>query len=900
MPDLRVHADFDHDGRISKTTTEQGLSRVLPGLIILPNIDADGKHLPLDFKKRTFTLDYLRSKSGIDKELEDFIVEINDHDAARLSFKLTGPAADRYAIFNKKFTKLPQNGTQFDFDIPAIGVHEFSIESFSLPGTPLVARNGDKVPLHMALKAQLFNAGGDELASEQIIVSTSPVIFIDNLQPAERLYMCDIPDEDERDRGNWPTVKEVKAIVKRIKDVNFLLIPTELNNLDAWIQDQFQDGYCQSASGTVRVIVHLPRLRSNVVQFGFQSNLATFVPEHFPSTDLGIFQDFYARQVGKCADQRGNTVKIDFEKSYELFLLFGRIYDVWSLIQSLHDSDTFKLPQNAFLKALLSVQKSFYEARRWLKPAVNSMKRLLQQRQRDLKPEEAGLKERLAGEEKNLTSKFKMVERTVKIGLEIENPGGRLTVITDTFGKIDFTAKQANELDDKFISLHSSVNYGGNLEVSGPIKGAPFGKIVFGANRRTAHKPADPDLLNFLERQQVQPLVEIDTSWLEVAHVDEVMTFLPAPKLAYQAFVIAIASPHLAMKILDTAWATYVKSGGRDRQIISISRDTTAEGEAPITRMLRGRDWLHHNPEGVFEELKPPFIYRRLATFASTVTIYEPEPGPYKLYDAAMTVPEFQFFGRDTNEWLGTNQEVILKKQLEREFPDLPAPISIPVLFDQQELWIEDPQTRELVPDFTNHQISAFLPNCVNMQIINNQLLIPKPYGPRTSPEVAALILKKVMPSEFHGNLNPSYFTRKKLDQVYHWIKSPVNGSLDKPELHRLTDQFKDGFPDLREEEIRIRIHKANRTEFQTQRNPKDDRLDLKPGWHRLFIPERTVDLFEAFTQIRLEALGLTVHFIDTWYYHIRLGEIHCGTNVLHRIPKSIPQWWKHFQFASD
>ena len=53
--------------------------------------------------------------------------------------------------------------------------------------------------------------------------------------------------------GNLPSVTEVSEIVKKIKDVDLVLIPGEVNNRDAWIQDQFQLGYCQSASGLILV-----------------------------------------------------------------------------------------------------------------------------------------------------------------------------------------------------------------------------------------------------------------------------------------------------------------------------------------------------------------------------------------------------------------------------------------------------------------------------------------------------------------------------------------------------------------------------------------------------------------------------------------------------------------------
>jgi len=50
---------------------------------------------------------------------------------------------------------------------------------------------------------------------------------------------------------------------------------------------------------------------------------------------------------------------------------------------------------------------------------------------------------------------------------------------------------------------------------------------------------------------------------------------------------------------------------------------------------------------------------------------------------------------------------------------------------------------------------------------------------------------------------------------------------------------------------------------------------------------------FEAHTRGALEPLGLTVHFVDTWYsYHVQSGGAHCGTNVLRAPFQAL--WWNH------
>lgn len=66
----------------------------------------------------------------------------------------------------------------------------------------------------------------------------------------------------------------------------------------------------------------------------------------------------------------------------------------------------------------------------------------------------------------------------------------------------------------------------GNLEVSPPTPTYPAGRILFGRNTTTATS-FHPDVIAFLEDQASQAPVWIDTSWLLIKHVDEIIAFLP-------------------------------------------------------------------------------------------------------------------------------------------------------------------------------------------------------------------------------------------------------------------------------------------------------------------------------------------------------------------------------------
>lgn len=65
----------------------------------------------------------------------------------------------------------------------------------------------------------------------------------------------------------------------------------------------------------------------------------------------------------------------------------------------------------------------------------------------------------------------------------------------------------------------------GNLEVSPPVEGWPLGRIYYGHNTSTGIT-LDPEIVTFLEAQEVQSPFWVDTSWLLIKHVDELLTFV--------------------------------------------------------------------------------------------------------------------------------------------------------------------------------------------------------------------------------------------------------------------------------------------------------------------------------------------------------------------------------------
>lgn len=79
-----------------------------------------------------------------------------------------------------------------------------------------------------------------------------------------------------------------------------------------------------------------------------------------------------------------------------------------------------------------------------------------------------------------------------------------------------------------------SGDYGGNIEMLPPTTNHPLGRICYGSRISDFKR-------QFFESQEVQPPFEVDTEWLAVGHVDEMISFWKGAPLT-----VILASPRLA------------------------------------------------------------------------------------------------------------------------------------------------------------------------------------------------------------------------------------------------------------------------------------------------------------------------------------------------------------------
>ncbi|KAG8431664.1 hypothetical protein GDO86_020542 [Hymenochirus boettgeri] len=122
-------------------------------------------------------------------------------------------------------------------------------------------------------------------------------------------------------------------------------------------------------------------------------------------------------------------------------------------------------------------------------------------------------------------------------------------ILGPDFGYVTREPKDEEEVD--------SLDAFGNLEVSPPVtvkgKQYPLGRILFGGSLGVSDQsPCPPRAMNkvvtgFLRAQLVQSPVELYSDWLSVGHIDEFMSFVPAPDK--KGFRLLLASPVTCLEL---------------------------------------------------------------------------------------------------------------------------------------------------------------------------------------------------------------------------------------------------------------------------------------------------------------------------------------------------------------
>ncbi|XP_060056869.1 protein-arginine deiminase type-3 isoform X3 [Erinaceus europaeus] len=240
----------------------------------------------------------------------------------------------------------------------------------------------------------------------------------------------------------------------------------------------------------------------------------------------------------------------------------------------------------------------------------------------------------------------------------------------------------------------------GNLEVSPPVvangKEYPLGRILIGGNLPgSSGRRVTQVVRNFLHAQRVQPPVELFVDWLSVGHVDEFLSFVPAPD--GQGFRLLLASPSACFKLFQEK-----QKWGHGRALLfqGLVGDVRVS-TVSINQVLANKSLISYNK---FVQVGTRGLNSVMRSVRHT-TAWPPQLEICE--DLLYHVAGQEQKPRDSCiDW---NREV-LKRELGLTERDI---VDIPQLFKTQ-----------------RRKAAAFFPDLVNMLVLGRHLGIPKPFGP--------------------------------------------------------------------------------------------------------------------------------------------------------------------------
>jgi len=185
-------------------------------------------------------------------------------------------------------------------------------------------------------------------------------------------------------------------------------------------------------------------------------------------------------------------------------------------------------------------------------------------------------------------------------------PGKFIHVVLDSprdRGLDHFVKRKLIGIDFGYVirkSRHSATKLDsfGNLEVSPPVtvKGVhyPFGRLIFGGTHNDIiQKPRRKlkVLRDFFFAQKIQAPLEIFSDWLSVGHIDEFMTFVPAP--THKGFKLLLASPDKCYELLY-----HLRDEGHSQVLLRQGKQLYKKpADISVVDILENQELAHQNQQ---------------------------------------------------------------------------------------------------------------------------------------------------------------------------------------------------------------------------------------------------------------------------------------------------------------
>lgn len=171
----------------------------------------------------------------------------------------------------------------------------------------------------------------------------------------------------------------------------------------------------------------------------------------------------------------------------------------------------------------------------------------------------------------------------------------------------------------------------GNLEVTPPLLHDeayhPYGRIYTGLD---VDDPGQwcmhPDVEKFLEAQDMQgPIVHLDTGWLLIGHVDEIISWIPwsgGPGCCGKGFILLLASTAEGVQILEDAQEA---GFGKDKLFVGTGEEVSIDDLLADQDLLAFNFQLQQRLDGVQAQLVEEFKLDPEEDIVTIPTLFEPD-----------------------------------------------------------------------------------------------------------------------------------------------------------------------------------------------------------------------------------------------------------------------------------
>ncbi|PRP98596.1 protein-arginine deiminase family protein [Enhygromyxa salina] len=292
----------------------------------------------------------------------------------------------------------------------------------------------------------------------------------------------------------------------------------------------------------------------------------------------------------------------------------------------------------------------------------------------------------------------------------------------------------------------SSQDNGGNYMVSPPTEQHPFGRIIYGHQENFECNHA-----GFLDAQRVQSAIRIDSTWLKVGHVDEMLAFLPDrsskpnPKWPFK---LLFANSRLALLML--------------LEVAAEANPATADVAAVIARAVKKHE--EHRETTIDEKF--------IATHYPATEAVTPAAG-FELPNERGLVDDGNIFRTSARDYFNSHRELFLDfaRKIQPVIDNARATLI-------RELEIDEGDVLD-VPVLFHGKIPV-TGDSVNMLVLSHaeatHCLVPKPFGPVVS---GAYVFEKYL----HDKLT-------ELEVTFEFLNDWADFHLEHGEIHCGTNQL--------------------------------------------------------------------------------------------------------------